>query len=126
METSTFLPVVKNVKKLLGFQDLSGEIRNTIYELLLYDFKEVLVPCQFPDLLSPYQVAIARHHIHPQILRKCRQVYQEGTYLMRKKNLFIRFECEVSPYQITLALLEIEVPFLIPDPSTSRGHHRLS
>ncbi|KAF7885375.1 uncharacterized protein EAF01_011440 [Botrytis porri] len=47
-------------------------------------------------------------------------MYQEGTYLMRKKNLLIRFECEVAPYQITLAFLEIEVPFLVPDPSTSR------
>ncbi|TGO11859.1 hypothetical protein BTUL_0100g00390 [Botrytis tulipae] len=47
-------------------------------------------------------------------------MYQEGTYLMRMKNLFIRFECEVSPYQITLALLEIKVPFLVPDPSTSK------
>ncbi|TGO55278.1 hypothetical protein BCON_0094g00280 [Botryotinia convoluta] len=112
MEISTSLPAVKNFKKLLAFQDLSGEIRNKIYELQLCDFEEVLVPCQFPDLPSPYWVAIARHYIHPQILRTCRQIYQEGTYLMRKKNLFIRFECEVSPYNITLALLEIEVPFL--------------
>ncbi|KAF7957244.1 hypothetical protein EAE96_002832 [Botrytis aclada] len=47
-------------------------------------------------------------------------MYQEGTYLMRKKNLFIKFECEVSPYQITLALPDIEVSFLVPDSSTSR------
>ncbi|THV55432.1 hypothetical protein BGAL_0008g00160 [Botrytis galanthina] len=120
MEITTSLPAVKNVKKAFAFQDLSGELRNKIYELLLCDFEEVLVPCQFSDLPSPDQVAVTRHHIHPQILRTCRQIYQEGTYLMRKKNLFIRFECEVSPYQITLALLEIKVPFLVPDPSTSR------
>ncbi|KAF7917102.1 hypothetical protein BELL_0544g00050 [Botrytis elliptica] len=120
IEISTSLPAVKNVKKTFTFQDLSGELRNKIYELLLCDFEEVLVPCQFSDLPSTDQVAITRHHIHPQILRTCRQMYQEGTYLMRMKNLFVRFECEVSPYQNTLALLETKVPFLVPDPSTSR------
>ncbi|KAF7926019.1 uncharacterized protein EAE97_010319 [Botrytis byssoidea] len=120
MEISTSLPAVKDVKKLLTFHNLSGEIRNRIYELLLCDFEEAEVLCQFPGFMPNYPVAIARHHIHPQILRTCRQIYQEGTYLMRKKNLFIRFECEVSPYEITFAFLEIDVPLIIPDPSTSR------
>lgn len=39
---------------------------------------------------------------------------------MRKKNLFIRFECEVSLYQISLAFIKMQVPLIVPDPSISK------
>ncbi|KAM0137282.1 hypothetical protein ACHAP3_004088 [Botrytis cinerea] len=117
---STFSPPDTKSMKCFNFQGLPGEIRNRIYEFLLCDFEEVLVPCKFRDLPSPSEVTITRQSIHPQILRTCRQIYQEGTCLMRKKNLFIRFECEVSPYQISLALIKMQVPFIVPDPSVSK------
>ncbi|KAF7903875.1 hypothetical protein EAF00_001209 [Botryotinia globosa] len=54
MEISNSLPAVESVKKLLTFYDLSGEIRNKIYELLLCDFKEAEDLCQFPGFMPNY------------------------------------------------------------------------
>ncbi|TGO68896.1 hypothetical protein BOTNAR_0018g00180 [Botryotinia narcissicola] len=54
MEISTSLTAVK---KLLTFHDLSSEIRNKIYELLLCDFEEAEVLFQFPGLMPNYQIS---------------------------------------------------------------------
>lgn len=104
-------------KKPLGFLDLPGEIRNQIYELLFCDFAlrhdstGRPGPYDKPST-TPNQMAFVKQNIHLKILRTCREIYLEGTYLMRKKNLFVRFEIEIDSWKVSLALQKMQVPFI--------------
>src|SRR4051812_25236218 len=66
------------------FLDLPAEVRNEIYKKLL---------CTVHDSETGYMVPL-RHQIHPQILGTCRRVYHEGSYIMRRNNLFV----EITTY----------------------------
>lgn len=71
------------------FLSLPPEIRNRIYELTLCNVEE---PEPLDGLDLPSSVTIVKLNIHPRLLRTCRQVYEEGKYVMLTKNRFVEVQ----------------------------------
>ncbi|KAF7875230.1 hypothetical protein EAF04_002402 [Stromatinia cepivora] len=120
MEVSITLPPATEATKPFRFQDLPGEIRNKIYKILLCDFHVDIIPRTFRDparLPLPTRTAVFNYNVEPNILRTCRKIYQEGTYLMRKTNLFVKFEYDLSLHPVLITIIKMQVPVLVADPN---------
>jgi hypothetical protein len=123
---STSLPIrslfLKSSKP-FRFRDLPGEIRNKIYENILCsvvpreETSEEGYKSQRPDKLRlfeedwqrPTKITYLRHSIEPQILRTCRSVYDEGTYIMRKTNCFVKVTISLADHDLEFILRGIPI-----------------
>ncbi|KAB8289966.1 hypothetical protein EYC80_010293 [Monilinia laxa] len=112
MNLSTLHEAVADIAP-FSFQNLPGEIRNKVYKILLCGFDD---PIGWPPHDRP-TLSLLPNDMHTQILRTCRKIYQEGSFLMRNTNLFILFNIEVGIESPEITEPLEYVPFLVKDQS---------
>jgi hypothetical protein len=90
------------------FLDLPREIRDRICENVL-DVKEP--PKNTTGLYEiPEEINMMRYDIEPQLLRTCRSICTEGTYIMRETNLFISVKVKLPGAEMSRPLALKQVP----------------
>ena len=94
------------------FLDLPSELRNKIYSIILCSF-EPQPPLDFTGFLeAPTEVLYLRHSIEPQILRTCRLIYNEASYIMARTNLFVKITITIPFHEICPILKVRRLPIL--------------
>lgn len=115
------------------FLDLPGEIRNKIYENILCS----VVPreqtsregyeSRRPDRLQlfespPQHIKYLQHSIEPNLLRTCQSIYDEGTYLMRKTNRFVKIAVKITDKDLEYILRGIPIIYMTKEVARDFEH----
>jgi hypothetical protein len=94
------------------FLDLPGELRNKIYSIILCSFEPRAPLNMTASFQAPKGVLYLRHNIESQILRTCRLIYNEASYIMAKTNLLVKVTITFPPDEIVPILRFMRCPIL--------------
>jgi hypothetical protein len=113
--TKTSSPTQPPASKAFRFGDLPGEIRNKIYGILLCNIEAEKPRSRFGqpgiyDVLTTFTKY--NLDIETSMLRTCRAVYAEASYVMRKANLFIKVSIDGSFWELSEILIAKRLPIL--------------